>query len=113
MDVLNVLLEEMRALREFVEGMEQRKGRPLAMTYERAGAEISRSSKTISRMVQRGELMSIRGEGRSRLIATAELERWISERQQKPLARKGGAPKQAALSAKEEAAKARAELKRR
>lgn len=105
MDVLNVLLEEMRALREFVEGMEQRKGRPLAMTYERAGAEISRGSKTISRMVQRGELLSIRGKGRGRLIATAELERWISERQEKPLARRGGAPKKSTYSVDDDVAR--------
>jgi hypothetical protein len=113
MDALAVLIEEMRALRELVEGMSKREGRPLALTYERAGAEISRGSKTIARMVQRGELLSIRGEGRSRLIATQELERWISERQQKPRRRMGGAVAKPPPSAKSEAERAREMLKRR
>lgn len=108
------LAEEFRELRKFIEKKALERGsRPLAMSLENAGLTLGLSSKSISRMVKRGELFSIRGEGRIRLIATDELERWIFEHQDKPLHRKGGAKMPPPVrDPKAEAQRAREMLKR-
>lgn len=105
-----MVLEELRGLRKLVEA---KRRRPLAMTYTMAGQEICRGPKTIARMVERGDLLSIRGEGKSRLIATEELERWVAERQEKPRRRSGGPKKKEKYSAAAEAARLDAMLRQR
>lgn len=114
MDALELLVGEIRGLRKFIEKTQAAfGGRPLAMTFRMAGREISRSEKTISRMVQSGELLSIKGDRGSRLIATAELERWIADHTPTPKARRGGAPKKSTYSVAAELAKVDARLRQR
>lgn len=115
MRALALLVEEMRQIKKCIEGIQKREGRPLAYNYEDAGKMLGgMSAKTIYRMVKGGQLLPVRGEGRTRLIATFELERWIHENTEKPLHRKGGGkPKEAPRSPKDEAQRARELLKRR
>ena len=50
---------------------------PLAVCYKRAGYLIDRSSRTIRRMVDRGELVGIRGHA---LVEYKSLVNWVEER---------------------------------
>lgn len=49
--------------------------RPLAVSYKTAGSMIDRSSRTIARMVARGELVDLPGQF---LITYKSLEDWVS-----------------------------------
>lgn len=114
MDALGVVVKELRALKRAIERMDRAGGgRPIALTYKDAGFQLSRSAKTISRMVQSGELLSIIGDRGSRLIATSELDRWIADHTPRPRARKGGAPKKTTFSVADELAKVDEELRGR
>ncbi len=88
--------------------------KPRAYSYTDAGIQLGgKSAKTIYRMVQRQELMSIQGETkRDRLISAAELDRWVSDHEEKPRAyRPKKAP--AAPSWQEEVEKMREARKQR
>ena len=51
--------------------------KPLAVRYERAGQMIDRSARTIRRMVDRGELVGLKGLA---LVEVASIEAWVEER---------------------------------
>lgn len=51
--------------------------KPLAIRYAEAGQLISRSPRTIRRMIDRGELIGLRDVA---LVDYASLEAWVSER---------------------------------
>ncbi len=107
-EVLLALLElqrEVAAIKELLKD-----GTQQAFTFQEAAKKLGRkSAKTISRMVDRGELETVKVGGRE-MIPLCEIQRVTTPAQRK--ARRGGAPKKVELSASEEAAKIRAELRR-
>ncbi len=106
-EAIAALVGEVRKLREEM----GRGSEPLTVAYGEAARLLGlKSPKTISRMVKRGELMPVLV-SETLMIPTAELRRIATPKQEK--ARRGGAPKKAELSAKEEAAQMLASLKRR
>lgn len=50
---------------------------PLALSYKSAGERIDRSARTIRRMVNRGELVGLRGQA---LVSYASLVAWVEAR---------------------------------
>ena len=51
--------------------------KPLAVRYEVAGQMIDRSARTIRRMVDRGELVGLKGLA---LVEVASIEAWVEEK---------------------------------
>lgn len=49
--------------------------RPLAVSYKTAGSMIDRSSRTVARMVARGDLVDLSGQS---LVTYKSLEDWVS-----------------------------------
>lgn len=56
---------------------DDRRLKPLALTYAEAGRLISRSGRTIRRMVERGDLAGLEGHA---LVSYRSLEEWVAGR---------------------------------
>lgn len=54
---------------------------PLALSYKSAGERIDRSARTIRRMVNRGELVGLKGQA---LVSYASLVAWVEARTNEP-----------------------------
>lgn len=107
-EVIEAVLAEVRALRKQLDerGVEQ-----LTAPYREAARILGlKSSKTINRMVKRGELASVMVSG-TPMIPMTELKRIATPAT--PKARRGGAPTKSSYSLADDLAKMKADRRRR
>ena len=79
-----LVLAELQSLRQAVDQM-RNMTRPLLMSQARVAAELSMSTRTVKRMLGRGELTAVRSKNcRRTLISAQEVERWIREHTVQP-----------------------------